>query len=124
VPPQFSEDLFSALGPGVRPHFRWLVMGPQRSGAGWHVDPNLTSAWNALLAGRKRSAPLAPELCPYGPGPVTSQIDFSVWPHFRCGTSTQPHLRLELAAGGAQEVGGLCPGEVLLVCPRAVLVSG
>lgn len=56
VPPQFSEDLFSALGPGVRPHFRWLVMGPQRSGAGWHVDPNLTSAWNALLAGRKRLA--------------------------------------------------------------------
>ena len=37
-----------------RPRYRWLIVGPERSGASWHVDPALTSAWNTLLFGRKR----------------------------------------------------------------------
>ncbi|KAG0480342.1 hypothetical protein HPP92_011200 [Vanilla planifolia] len=36
-----------------KPPFRWLIIGPERSGASWHVDPGLTSAWNTLLCGRK-----------------------------------------------------------------------
>lgn len=53
VPQIFQEDFFDVLDKN-RPSFRWLVIGPARSGASWHVDPGLTSAWNTLLFGRKR----------------------------------------------------------------------
>lgn len=54
VPYLFREDLFDVLDGDKRPPFRWLIIGPERSGASWHVDPSLTSAWNTLLSGRKR----------------------------------------------------------------------
>ncbi|KXS09287.1 Clavaminate synthase-like protein, partial [Gonapodya prolifera JEL478] len=50
-----------------RPDFRWLVLGPARSGASWHADPMSTSAWNTLIAGRKRWAFYPPHV-PYPPG--------------------------------------------------------
>ena len=53
VPHLFQEDLFDVLDYEQRPAFRWLIIGPERSGASWHVDPGLTSAWNTLLCGRK-----------------------------------------------------------------------
>ncbi|GJN40729.1 hypothetical protein PR202_gn00022 [Eleusine coracana subsp. coracana] len=55
VPYLFQEDFFGILEYDQRPAFRWLIIGPERSGASWHVDPGLTSAWNTLLCGRKRS---------------------------------------------------------------------
>ncbi|KAJ1386189.1 JmjC domain [Sesbania bispinosa] len=54
VPHLFQEDFFDILDTDKRPSYRWLIIGPQRSGASWHVDPALTSAWNTLLSGRKR----------------------------------------------------------------------
>lgn len=37
-------------------HSRWLLVSAAGSGSGWHIDPWNTSAWNALLHGRKRWA--------------------------------------------------------------------
>ncbi|XP_078440783.1 putative glycosyltransferase [Wolffia australiana] len=66
VPSFFREDYFDVLDEEKRPPFRWLIIGPARSGASWHVDPALTSAWNTLLVGRKRWALYPPGKVPAG----------------------------------------------------------
>jgi len=38
IPAQFTHDMFSLIG-SARPSYRWIVMGPARCGAPWHVDP-------------------------------------------------------------------------------------
>ncbi|KAH6816982.1 transferase [Perilla frutescens var. frutescens] len=66
VPHIFPEDYFDVLDTDQRPPYRWLIIGPERSGASWHVDPGLTSAWNTLLCGRKRWALYPPGRVPLG----------------------------------------------------------
>lgn len=65
IPIQFEHDMFSYLG-SMRPSYRWLVMGPARCGAPWHIDPIGTSAWNGLVCGRKRWAMYPPGHIPPG----------------------------------------------------------
>eukprot|EP01130_Rhizamoeba_saxonica_P013879 TRINITY_DN5978_c0_g1_i1.p1 TRINITY_DN5978_c0_g1~~TRINITY_DN5978_c0_g1_i1.p1 ORF type:complete len:347 (-),score=80.05 TRINITY_DN5978_c0_g1_i1:5-1045(-) len=65
IPEYFWVDYFSVFGP-KRPPFRWVILGPQRSGTSFHVDPNGTGAWNALLHGRKRWAIYPPDIIPPG----------------------------------------------------------
>ncbi|CAN0143016.1 unnamed protein product [Ascophyllum nodosum] len=54
VPDIFSEDLWQlAKGHKNYPAYRWLLIGPKRSGSAPHNDPLGTSAWNTLITGRK-----------------------------------------------------------------------
>ncbi|CAJ1371621.1 unnamed protein product [Effrenium voratum] len=65
VPEHFrGRDLFDLLGD--RPDFRWLLIGHRRSGSKWHLDPNKTCAWNAVVRGRKRWLLLPPGCPPPG----------------------------------------------------------
>ncbi|KAJ1651848.1 hypothetical protein IWQ61_007679 [Dispira simplex] len=104
VPGYFSEDLFQVLtkpspsslsgSPAIRsgepscvgrPDYRWIIIGPQRSGSTFHKDPNATSAWNAVITGRKKWIMFPPECVPPGvftnadQSEVTSPVSLIEW---------------------------------------------
>ncbi|KAI2507718.1 hypothetical protein MHU86_6717 [Fragilaria crotonensis] len=64
-----THDLFQLLGEGARPDHTWLIVGPQRSGSSFHIDPNATHAWNAAICGRKRWIFYPPGVTPPGVHP-------------------------------------------------------
>ncbi|KAI3688012.1 hypothetical protein L1987_81718 [Smallanthus sonchifolius] len=65
VPVYFNEDLFSVLG-NERPDYRWIIIGPAGSGSSFHIDPNSTSAWNAVVKGSKKWVLFPPDVAPPG----------------------------------------------------------
>ncbi|GLJ18829.1 hypothetical protein SUGI_0336390 [Cryptomeria japonica] len=84
IPIYFREDLFSLLGK-ERPDYRWLILGPARSGSSFHIDPNSTSAWNAVIKGSKKWILFPPAVVPPGvhPSPdgaeVASPVSIIEW---------------------------------------------
>eukprot|EP01118_Nematostelium_gracile_P000722 TRINITY_DN10744_c0_g1_i1.p1 TRINITY_DN10744_c0_g1~~TRINITY_DN10744_c0_g1_i1.p1 ORF type:complete len:225 (-),score=42.44 TRINITY_DN10744_c0_g1_i1:21-695(-) len=66
VPIYFAEDLFELMTNEDRPDYRWFLCGPSRSGSPLHQDPHRTSAWNALIQGRKRWTLYPPHIIPVG----------------------------------------------------------
>lgn len=75
VPEYFREDLFSVLGK-ERPNHRWIIIGPSGSGSSFHIDPNSTSAWNAVIKGSKKWVLFPPDVVPPGvhPSPDGAEV--------------------------------------------------
>eukprot|EP00049_Salpingoeca_infusionum_P014773 m.279811 g.279811 ORF g.279811 m.279811 type:complete len:541 (-) comp15748_c1_seq3:1176-2798(-) len=86
VPEYFAmdRDLFCQLAE-ERPSYRWLIAGPPKSGSNWHIDPNNTHAWNALIFGEKRWIMTPPNHPPPGifPSPdgaiVATPVSITEW---------------------------------------------
>lgn len=90
VPQCFSQDIFELAEDKdegndpmhhSRPPYRWILIGPERSGTGMHVDPLWTNAWVTVLQGRKRWL-LFPPQTPVeriGMHPDKPQIPSSIW---------------------------------------------
>ncbi|OMO51919.1 hypothetical protein CCACVL1_29495 [Corchorus capsularis] len=75
VPVYFREDLFNVLG-NERPDYRWIIIGPAGSGSSFHIDPNSTSAWNAVIRGSKKWILFPPDVVPPGvhPSPDGAEV--------------------------------------------------
>ncbi|GMH29017.1 hypothetical protein Nepgr_030860 [Nepenthes gracilis] len=74
VPVYFRDDLFYVLG-DERPDYRWIIIGPAGSGSSFHVDPNSTSAWNAVIKGSKKWVLFPPDVIPPGVHPSPDGVE-------------------------------------------------
>ncbi|KAG8904439.1 hypothetical protein FRB99_001774 [Tulasnella sp. 403] len=118
----FGRDLFELLGP-ERPDYRWLIVGPARSGSTFHKDPNGTSAWNAVLQGRKGWIMFPPDVCPPGvytnedESEVTSPLSIPEWflTYFDHAWNTYGPTAKDPETRGKLVVGVCGPGEVIYV---------
>lgn len=81
VPTYFKEDFFSLLGPKDRPSFRWILIGPPKSGSSFHKDPNATSAWNGLISGMKKWILFPPDVVPPGVFPSDDGWEVTTYVH-------------------------------------------
>jgi len=85
VPSYFRTDYFALLNKKDRPSYRWILMGPPRSGSTFHKDPNSTSAWNGLISGLKMWIMYPPDCPPPAVFPskdeaeVTTPVSVTEW---------------------------------------------
>ncbi|OQR96208.1 histone arginine demethylase [Achlya hypogyna] len=87
VPDYFEvtpDDFFKLLKED-RPDYRWLIFGPKGSGSSFHIDPNSTCAWNAIIRGAKKWIMFPPEVTPPGVHPsadggeVSTPVSLMEW---------------------------------------------
>lgn len=111
-----GRDLFDLLE--NRPDFRWLLIGNRRSGSKWHLDPNKTCAWNAVVRGKKRWLLLPPGCPPPGVHPtkdgaeVTQPVSLLEW-----FSNFYDELKEHVAANPAWDLKeGTCgPGDLVFI---------
>jgi histone arginine demethylase JMJD6 len=51
--PEYFNNWFQQLPPNSRPSLSWIFMRPKKTGTKMHQDVMMTSAWNAIISGKK-----------------------------------------------------------------------
>lgn len=83
-PPYTQVDYLKVFG-DCRPDHSWMTLGPNRSGSGFHKDPNSSCAWNTVFQGAKLWVMLPPDMTPPGvhtdatESEVTAPVDVAEW---------------------------------------------
>lgn len=116
-----EADLFSLLSTS-RPDWRWIIAGPTRSGSNWHKDPNLTSAWNTPLSGKKYWMMLPPHVTPPGVflsedgAEITTPVSLIEWLNDFYAETQRLHGNKTHTGGDGLLMQGICgPGETVYV---------
>lgn len=125
--PHFSQDLFNLLPQDQRPDWKWIIIGPYRSGSNWHIDPNGTSAWNAVITGSKWWCVFPPDTPPPGvftnedASEVTSPVSLAEWmlsffPTPNLPETNENRKRRKRSANAAAPMHGVCKaGDVMFI---------
>jgi JmjC domain, hydroxylase len=82
IPTCFDTDLYRYIDNiDSRPPYRWILIGPERSGTGLHIDPVGTHAWVTLTQGCKKWILFPPDTCKDDIGMIQNQpqIPSSIW---------------------------------------------
>eukprot|EP00392_Amoebophrya_sp_AT5.2_P015753 g15969.t1 len=113
-------DVFETTSSGgggyekYRPDNRWLLVGSAKSGSKWHKDPNLTSAVNLTLCGRKKWFFLPPSVQP--PGVVQSEDGAEVCQPVSLVEWLLNFYENDEARGDRHYIEGVCgPGEMVFI---------
>ncbi len=100
-----ARDALAALPSGLRPNFRWFLVGGAGSGSALHRDPLGTAAWNTVVVGEKRWAMLGPPRCfnhDSARGPTSRKTDgLQCGGHRCCGATAVIAAEIALEGGAA-----------------------
>jgi hypothetical protein len=111
-----NVDLFSVLGSN-RPDYRWLIVGPERSGSTFHIDPNSTSAWNACIKGSKKWILYPPTITPPGVFPSKDGSEVTA-PQSLCEWFLNYYPQIKDAPADMQPIEAVCKAGELLFVPH------
>jgi histone arginine demethylase JMJD6 len=87
-----SADKLNRLPEKYKPDYKWLLIGGVGSGSPLHIDPNYTSAWNAVVNGEKLWVVIKPRKGIISSHYIQEMISDVVYSHFLSGDRRDDHL--------------------------------